>query len=299
MLTTLRPPAHVLFARSPAPTTEAEVFQNIFDYIDRLFAIVRPRNLLYMAIGAKVFILLRCRNLSPTFPLEVPPAPVPRNAAALFPLGNTLRLPGFRLSRLRRLAPADSPSPVLCANADGVAPRAKMNQQRSRRFKAAQEAADKASEEERLRQEMLAEGILVPERHNTEAFDSNVITPGTPFMHRLSVALQYYIHTKLNTDPGWKGIKVILSDANSPGEGEHKAVAYIRQQRGLPGYNPNARHVIYGLDADLIMLTLATHEAHASILREARARFDTDAREKGSLCGNVQGSTCLSLPCTE
>lgn len=38
-------------AAQPAPTTETEVFLTIFDYIDRLFAMVRPRKLLHMAIG--------------------------------------------------------------------------------------------------------------------------------------------------------------------------------------------------------------------------------------------------------
>lgn len=76
---------------------------------------------------------------------------------------------------------------------DGVAPRAKMNQQRSRRFRAALEATDKIEKEEELLKEWRAKGLKVPEISKERGFDSNVITPGTKFMERLSEALKVNI----------------------------------------------------------------------------------------------------------
>lgn len=80
-----------------------------------------------------------------------------------------------------------------------------------------------------------------------QAWDSNAITPGTPFMDLLAQSLRYWVVQKMNTDPGWKDIEVIISDASVPGEGEHKIMDFIRRQRTNPGYDANTNHVIYGL----------------------------------------------------
>eukprot|EP00808_Paulinella_micropora_P015450 g60269.t1 len=205
----------------PQPTSEDEMIANVFEYIDHIFSLVRPRNLLYMAI-------------------------------------------------------------------DGVAPRAKMNQQRARRFKAAKEAKELMALKQKLRAEYRAKGQEVPEPQ--EGWDSNVITPGTPFMARLSDALHFYIKSRIHSNPAWRNIKVIFSDAKVPGEGEHKIMAFIRLQRAQPGYNPNQWHCLYGMDADLIMLGLASHEPKFAIIRE---KIDFENRDC-NICGsqNHQAYEC-------
>ncbi|BGP06510.1 exonuclease II Exo2 [Rhodotorula toruloides] len=141
---------------------------------------------------------------------------------------------------------------------DGVAPRAKMNQQRSRRFRTAKEAKETLEKAKRRGEE-------IPEE---EGFDSNCITPGTPFMARLSAQLKYFIAKKVSEDADWRGVEIILSGHEVPGEGEHKIMEYIRLAKAQPGYNPNMRHCLYGLDADLIMLGLLSHDPHFCLLRE-------------------------------
>ena len=86
----------------------------IFEFIDRIFSIVRPRKVLYMAI-------------------------------------------------------------------DGCAPRAKMNQQRSRRFRAAKDNFEKTSEIKRLKEQIIANGGTVP-ADKPDSFDSNCNTPVNSFL---------------------------------------------------------------------------------------------------------------------
>ncbi|KNE66638.1 hypothetical protein AMAG_11755 [Allomyces macrogynus ATCC 38327] len=151
------------------------------------------------------------------------------------------------------------PKKVFFMAVDGVAPRAKMNQQRSRRFRTALDTQRRIAQAQRNGEDI---------DDKTEAFDSNCITPGTPFMKRLSEHLQYFVRSKMTEDANWRNVKVILSGHETPGEGEHKIMEYIRNAKAQDDFDPNTRHCLYGLDADLIMLGLVTHEPHFSLLRE-------------------------------
>src|ERR1700761_3169348 len=141
---------------------------------------------------------------------------------------------------------------------DGVAPRAKMNQQRARRFRTALDA-------ERAREKAIQEGVEMPKE---DAFDSNCITPGTEFMARLTRHLKYFVNKKVSEDVDWQGVEIVLSGHEVPGEGEHKIMEYIRLAKAQKTYDPNMRHCLYGLDADLIMLGLLSHDPHFCLLRE-------------------------------
>lgn len=150
------------------------------------------------------------------------------------------------------------PKKVFYMAIDGVAPRAKMNQQRARRFRTAMDA-------EHALQKAIKNGEPIP---SGEPFDSNSITPGTEFMAKLTKNLKYFIHEKITNDSKWRDVEIIFSGHEVPGEGEHKIMDFIRKLGAQKSFDNNTRHCIYGLDADLIMLSLSSHAPHFALLRE-------------------------------
>ena len=87
-------------------------------------------------------------------------------------------------------------------------------------------------------------------------------------MAKLTRQLKYFISKKVSEDVDWQGVEIVLSGHEVPGEGEHKIMEYIRMAKAQHNYDPNVRHCLYGLDADLIMLGLLSHDPHFCLLRE-------------------------------
>ena len=140
------------------------------------------------------------------------------------------------IAYIKQLDKIVQPTQTLYIAVDGVAPMAKIKQQRMRRFK----SAIAAEEEARIRAHAKGVPYVAQPR-----WDSNAITPGTRFMANLATALRAYGKTV-----GENGRKVVVSPADEPGEGEQKIMDYVRASK------PHDV-VVYGLDADLIVLSLA------------------------------------------
>lgn len=132
---------------------------------------------------------------------------------------------------------------------DGVAPCAKMSQQRLRRYKKFKDLQCQTEIKQKLNMEI-----------NEKVWDTNAITPGTTFMYKLNKELL----NEFSNNKYYGNTNIIFSDSSVPGEGEHKIFEYIRLN------NDNTFiDLVYGLDADLIMLSLATLKGNIFLLRES------------------------------
>jgi 5'-3' exonuclease len=140
-----------------------------------------------------------------------------------------------------------NPSETIYIAFDGVAPFAKINQQKNRRYKSAYQS-----------------NLF----KNEVVWDSCAITPGTLFMEHLNNALTSHFKKAkfFNSSNKNKPLNVILSLSDEAGEGEHKLFEYIRQSNTIA----NENSVIYGMDADLIMLSLnhLKYTQHIYLYRE-------------------------------
>ena len=113
---------------------------------------------------------------------------------------------------------------------DGVAPGGKLKQQKMRRYKSVLEK---------------------------KIWDTNAISPGTNFMKKLNLHLKEFKNLKQ-----YDNLNIIINDSDIRGEGEHKILQYIKKN------NLNNNTIIYGLDADLIQLSLVSKQKDIFLLRE-------------------------------
>lgn len=150
---------------------------------------------------------------------------------------------------LRNILTMVNPSIMVYIAIDGVAPMAKMKQQRIRRYKSIYENEKKSQIERKFG------------NYKKPLFDFNMISPGTDFMNQLSIELNKYI--KILNEKEFSGLEIILDDSNNPGEGEHKIMNYLNKN-----ISSNSKVVIYGLDSDLIFLTLLNYRKDIVLFRE-------------------------------
>jgi 5'-3' exonuclease len=157
------------------------------------------------------------------------------------------------LQRIHEYIDIIRPTKLVYIAFDGVAPFAKMKQQRKRRY-----------------HNVYFQGSVATSgttQIENALWNNCFITPGTGFMNRLSECLYKEFYQSANNRKTKSGVKIIISASDKPGEGEHKIFQYIRDNSVTFS---DYRVALYGLDSDLLMLSLlhCSHCQNIYIFRE-------------------------------
>ena len=149
------------------------------------------------------------------------------------------------ISYIEHLIDNINPTNTIYIAIDGVAPMAKIKHQRMRRFKSVYD-------------KKIIENLSKKYSHEYQKeWNTSAITPGTIFMDKLTKSILAWIKTtEFNC-------QVIFSSSYTPGEGEHKILQFLRNSNLSADVS-----VIYGLDADLLFLSLALKKNNIYLMRE-------------------------------
>lgn len=143
-----------------------------------------------------------------------------------------------------------APSKLVFISFDGIAPVAKLKQQKERRYKS--------------KLFVNIEKQLGVKKNSKNNFDKTQITPGTKFMKKLDKLVKEYFKDR---EQLYGVEKIIFSGSEQRGEGEHKIFSFIRLNKNII---KTQNVVVYGLDADLIIIGLGNlqHTNNIYLFRE-------------------------------
>lgn len=179
--------------------------------------------------------------------------------------------------KMFELAKITNPNKSIIICIDGVAPLAKMQQQRYRRFKS-------ILEKENDREFYSKHGVPYP-----FDWDTNAITPSTEFMKHIDT-LFATIAKEMETK--YPHCIIHYSPSANPGEGEHKIMNILR----FAPKNDDSI-IIHGLDADLIFLAIGLGRNNIYLMREqgdTLGYLDITALKNG-LFNELQNKSKLQL----
>ncbi len=166
---------------------------------------------------------------------------------------------------------------------DGTPSKAKMIEQRQRRFAGAVLSEIKKKIFSKYKNELqMMNNFIYDYYENMISWNRALISPGTEFMEKVSGAFKstelfnYLKKTHINLK------KIIVSDMYEIGEGEKKIVNYLKKNN-----QENKSYIFFGADADLILLTLLLNKNNVDILRDNQQSGNMDLIRVGIIRENI------------